>query len=147
MWIDVFPRLWVILRYCNISPIFDTEFSPGARISYQKQAPIGSQTSFQNIVSHCSKTALFLVKCSFTAVRVNFFFKILYFRDQLDTADFDFSEEIENDRKFLDFLFFRWKIDFGVFFRYFFQEASIFAPPPGPKFSYFLTAICLTKKP
>ena len=61
----------MILRYCNINPIFDTEFSPGVRISHQKQAPIGSQASFQNIVSHCSKTALFLVKCSFTAVRVN----------------------------------------------------------------------------
>ena len=59
------------MRFININPIFDTEFSPGARISYQKQAPIGSQASFQNIVSHCSKTALFLVKCSFTAVRVN----------------------------------------------------------------------------
>ena len=61
----------MILRYRNINPIFDTEFSPGAWISYQKRAPIGSQASFQNIVSHCSKTALFLVKCSFTAVRVN----------------------------------------------------------------------------
>ena len=59
------------MRSCNINPIFDIEFSPGARISHQKQAPIGSQASFLNIVSHCSKTALFLVKCSFTAVRIN----------------------------------------------------------------------------
>ena len=64
-------RLWMILRYCNINPIFDTEFSPGVRIFNEKQAAISSQASFQNIVSHCSKTALFLVKCSFTAVRVN----------------------------------------------------------------------------
>ena len=66
-----FCRLWVILRYRNINPIFDTEFSPGVRISHQKQAPIGSQASFQNIDSHCSKTALDEKKCSFTAVRDN----------------------------------------------------------------------------
>ena len=61
----------MILRYRNINPIVDTEFSPGVRISYQKQAAIGSQASFQNIDSHCSKTALDEKKCSFTAVRVN----------------------------------------------------------------------------
>ena len=61
----------MILRYCNINPIFDTEFSPAVRISHQKQAPIGSQASFQNIDSHCSKTALDEKKCSFTAVRDN----------------------------------------------------------------------------
>ena len=61
----------MILRYCNINPIFDTEFSQGVRISHQKQPPIGSQASFQNIDSHCSKTALDEKKCSFTAVRDN----------------------------------------------------------------------------
>ena len=69
-WAEFFLPTLIILRHCNINPIFDTEFSLGAWISYQKRAPIGSQASFQNIVSHCSKTALFLVKCSFTAVRV-----------------------------------------------------------------------------
>ena len=59
------------MRYCNINPIFDTEFSLGVRISHQKHAPISSQASIQNIVSHRSKTALVLVKRSFTAVRVN----------------------------------------------------------------------------
>ena len=61
----------MILRYCNLNPIFDTEFSPGVRISHQKQASISSQASFQNIDSHCSKTALDEKKCSFTAVRDN----------------------------------------------------------------------------
>ena len=61
----------MILRSTNIYPIFDTDFSPCVRFFHQKRAAIGSQASFQNIVSHRSKTALFLVKCSFTAVRVN----------------------------------------------------------------------------
>ena len=58
----------MILRYCNINPIFDTEFSPCVRIFDQKQAAIGSQASFQNIDSHCSKTALDEKIYSFTAV-------------------------------------------------------------------------------
>ena len=59
------------MRSANINPIFDTEFSPCVRIFDQKQAAIGSQASFQNIDSHCSKTALGEKKCSFTAVRDN----------------------------------------------------------------------------
>ena len=61
----------MILIYCNINHIFDTEFSPGVRIFDQKKAAISSQASFQNIESHCSKTALDEKKCSFTAVRDN----------------------------------------------------------------------------
>ena len=59
------------MRSFNINPIFDTEFSPCVRFFDQKQAVLGSQANFQQIVSHCSKTALDEKKCSFTAVRDN----------------------------------------------------------------------------